>query len=76
VNLLTGIARITPVELTESEQVRLSRQYLGLKYLQSAKSLQVPVPKEADGDTVSGQKLIEFARQIFEVIDNLQGEEK
>jgi hypothetical protein len=36
----------------------------------------VPVPKEADGDTVSGKKLIEFARQIFEVIDNLQGEEK
>jgi transcription-repair coupling factor (superfamily II helicase) len=76
VNLLTGIARITPVELTESEQVRLSRQYLGLKYLQSAKSLQLPLPKGSDGETVSGQALIDFAREIFEVIDNLQGEEK
>jgi transcription-repair coupling factor (superfamily II helicase) len=76
VNLLTGIARITPVDITESEQVKLSRQYLGLKYLQSAKSLQVPLPKGPDGDTVSGKALIDFAREIFAVIGNLQGEEK
>jgi len=74
VNLLTGVARIMPVDLLESDQVRLSRQYLGLKYLQSAKSFQLPLPKGPDGDTVSGKALIEFAREIFEVIDNLQGE--
>jgi hypothetical protein len=44
--------------------------------LQSAKSLQLPLPKGSDGETVSGQALIDFAREIFEVIDNLQGEEK
>jgi transcription-repair coupling factor (superfamily II helicase) len=76
VNLLTGVARFTPVDLTESEQVQLSREFLGLKYLQSAKSLQVPVPKAPNGDTVSGRALVEFARKVFEVIDNLQGEEK
>ena len=76
VNLLTAIARISPVILTESEQVRLSRQYLGLKYLQSAKSMQLPLPKAADGDLVSGKELVEFARQVFEVIGNLQGDEK
>jgi hypothetical protein len=44
--------------------------------LQSAKSLQLPLPKGPDGDTVSGKTLVEFAREIFQVIDNLQGEEK
>ena len=76
VNLLTGVARITPVDLTESEQVKLSGQYLGLRYLQSAKSLQLPLPRGEDGDTVSGRALIQFAREIFEVIENLQGDEK
>jgi hypothetical protein len=73
---LTGVARIQPVTLTESEQVKLSRQYLGLKYLQSANSLQIPIPKNGQGDTVSGSQLVEFAREIFELVAGLQREEK
>jgi transcription-repair coupling factor (superfamily II helicase) len=76
VNLLTAVARIQPVELSESEQVKLSRAYVGLKYLQSANSLQLPIPKSADGDVVSGQELISFAREVFDVIANLQREDK
>jgi transcription-repair coupling factor (superfamily II helicase) len=76
VNFLTAVARIQPVELSESEQVKLSRAYVGLKYLQSANSLQLPIPKSADGDVVSGQELISFAREVFEVVANLQREDK
>jgi transcription-repair coupling factor (superfamily II helicase) len=75
VNLLTSVARFQPVQLTESQQVALSRQYQGLKYLQSANSLQLPIPSSADG-VVSGQDLIAFAREVFEVVAGLQGEEK
>jgi transcription-repair coupling factor (superfamily II helicase) len=76
VNFLTAVARIQPVYLSESEQVKLSRAYVGLKYLQSANSLQLPIPKSADGDVVSGQELISFAREVFDVISNLQREDK
>jgi hypothetical protein len=38
--------------------------------------MQLPLPKAADGDLVSGKELVEFARQVFEVIGNLQGDEK
>lgn len=76
VNLLTGIAKIQPVELSETEQVKLSRQYQGLKYLQSAKMLQIPIPKDSVGDVVSGKALVEFAREIFDVVANSQKEEK
>jgi transcription-repair coupling factor (superfamily II helicase) len=75
VNLLTSMARIQPVVLAESEQVKLSREYLGLKYLQSENSLQFPIPKTADGDTVSGAELVQFAREVFDVVANLQREE-
>jgi len=75
VNLLTTVAKLQPVLLTESQQVLLSRQYQGLKYLQSANSLQLPIPNSTDG-VGSGQELIAFAREIFEVVANLQREEK
>jgi hypothetical protein len=55
--------------------VALSRQYQGLKYLQSANSLQLPIPSSTDG-VVSGQELIAFAREVFDVVANLQAEEK
>lgn len=76
VNFLTAVARLQPVHLTESEQVKLSREYQGLKYLQSANSLQLPIPKTSSGEIVSGSELIAFARKVFEVVSNLQGEEK
>ena len=46
-------ARISPVELAEGEQVRLSHQYPGLKYLQSAKLLTVPMPELADKELIN-----------------------
>jgi transcription-repair coupling factor (superfamily II helicase) len=54
-------ARISPVELQETEQVRLSHQYPGLKYLQSAKLLTVPLPKDAAGETLRDREMIQWA---------------
>lgn len=71
VNLLSQQAKLQPVDLVESEQVRLSRLYPGIKYLQSAKMLQIPIAKDETGETISGQKLIEFAREIFDVLDEI-----
>ena len=76
VNFLTSMAKLQPVDLAESDQVKLSRQYQGLKYLQSAKSLQVPIPKEESGESASGDALLKFARELFDVIAILRGEQK
>ncbi|MCX8530558.1 MAG: transcription-repair coupling factor [Rhodoluna sp.] len=54
-------ARISPVELQETEQVRLSHQYPGLKYLQSAKLLTVPLPKDSAGETLRDKEMIQWA---------------
>jgi transcription-repair coupling factor (superfamily II helicase) len=54
-------ARISPVELAETEQVRLSHQYPGLKYLQSAKLLTIPLPKDASGETLRDKEMIQWA---------------
>ena len=54
-------ARISPVELAETEQVRLSHQYPGLKYLQSAKLLTVPLPKDSAGETLRDKEMIQWA---------------
>lgn len=74
VNFLSSVARLQPVDLAESEQVKLSREYQGLKYLQSAKSLQIPIPKDSSGESILGDELLRFAREIFDVIANLQKE--
>jgi transcription-repair coupling factor (superfamily II helicase) len=75
VNFLTSVARIQPVILTESEQVKLSQNHQGLKYLQSAKMLQLPLPKGSTGEVVSGVELIAFARVVFKELENIQGEQ-
>ena len=54
-------ARISPVELAATEQVRLSHQYPGLKYLQSAKLLTVPLPKDSAGETLRDKEMIQWA---------------
>jgi transcription-repair coupling factor (superfamily II helicase) len=41
--------------------VRLSHQYPGLKYLQSAKLLTVPLPKDASGETLRDKEMIQWA---------------
>ena len=64
-----------PIEIDESTQVQLSRVYPGLKYLQSAKLLQLPIPKNEDGQFVTGENLISFVKEIFEIVKSLKREE-
>jgi hypothetical protein len=66
--------RIQPVDMTESIQVRLSRSYHGLKYLQTARILQLPIPVGPDGAALTGQGLIDFTRQVFEDLAAIQKE--
>jgi transcription-repair coupling factor (superfamily II helicase) len=74
VNLLSNMMRIQPVEMTESIQVKLSRSYQGLKYLQSARILQIPIPAAIDGGTSAGQELIEFTHRVFKDIAAIKKE--
>jgi transcription-repair coupling factor (superfamily II helicase) len=74
VNLLSNMMRIQPVEMTESIQVRLSRSYQGLKYLQSARILQIPIPTGSDGGALNGQALVDFTHRVFEDIAAIQKE--
>jgi transcription-repair coupling factor (superfamily II helicase) len=74
VNLLSNMMRIQPVDMTESIQVRLSRSYHGLKYLQTARILQLPIPVAPDGAALTGQGLIDFTRQVFEDLAAIQKE--
>ena len=54
-------ARISPVDLTESEQVRLSHNYPGLRYLQSSKLLTIPLPQDANGEPLRDKQMIDWA---------------
>ncbi|NBQ93352.1 MAG: hypothetical protein EBU06_05355, partial [Micrococcales bacterium] len=61
--------KLTPVELDEAKQVKLSQQHPGLRYLQSAKQLSVPAPKDESGDQLQDKALIDwttaFLSEIF-----------
>jgi len=74
VNLLSNMMRIQPVEMTESIQVKLSRSYQGLKYLQSARILQIPIPAAIDAGTSTSQALIDFTHRVFQDIAAIQKE--
>jgi hypothetical protein len=74
VNLLSNMMRIQPVEMTESIQVKLSRSYQGLKYLQSARILQIPIPASIDGGASTSQELIDFTHRVFQDIATIQKE--
>jgi transcription-repair coupling factor (superfamily II helicase) len=74
VNLLSNMMRIQPVEMTESIQVKLSRSYQGLKYLQSARILQIPIPAAIDSAISTGQSLIDFTQRVFQDIAEIQKE--
>jgi transcription-repair coupling factor (superfamily II helicase) len=74
VNLLSNMMRIQPVDITEGIQVRLSRSYQGLKYLQTARILQLPIPVAPDGTALTSQGLIDFTQKVFEDLAAIQKE--
>lgn len=60
-NVLGLQAKLQPVELSEADQVRLSHLFPGTKYLQSAKSLMVPSPRDANFEPLRDQAIIDWA---------------
>jgi transcription-repair coupling factor (superfamily II helicase) len=66
VNLLGLIARLQPVDLSESELVKLSHTYPTTRYLKSSNLLTMGIPKsEADG-TIRDREVISFVRNLLE----------
>ena len=60
VMLIGNQVKVSPVELDEAKQIRLSHQYPGLRYLATAKQLTVPAPKEKSGEFLQDRDLIDW----------------
>jgi transcription-repair coupling factor (superfamily II helicase) len=60
VMLIGNQVKISPVDLDEAKQIRLSHQYPGLRYLATAKQLTVPAPKDKTGEFLQDRELIDW----------------
>ena len=58
--LIGNQVKLTPVEIDEAKQVRLSHKYPGLRYLQSAKQLSVPAPMDHQGEPLENKALLNW----------------
>jgi transcription-repair coupling factor (superfamily II helicase) len=68
VNLIANLAKLQPLDFTESEIVRASHSIPGFKYLQSLKQMQVPIPKTDTTDPLPAQQMISFLRNLFDLV--------
>ena len=65
--LIVGqMARISPVELEPAAQVALTHLYPGARYLQAAKTLNVPTPKDASGNPAKDRDAIDWTWALLE----------
>jgi len=60
VMLIGNQVKVSPVELDEAKQIRLTHQYPGLRYLATAKQLTVPAPKDKAGEFLQDKDLIDW----------------
>jgi transcription-repair coupling factor (superfamily II helicase) len=60
-NVLGLQAKLQPVDLTEAQQVKLTHLFPGAKYLQSARTLMVPAPRDANFEPLRDQAIIDWA---------------
>ena len=58
--LIGNQVKLTPVEINEAKQVKLSHKYPGLRYLQSAKQLSVPAPFDQHGEPLENKALLDW----------------
>ena len=59
-NAIGNQIKLSPVELTESDQVRLTHLFPGTKYLHSSKLLTIPAPKDDNYEPIKGQPMVDF----------------
>jgi hypothetical protein len=71
VNLLGLMARIQPVELSDSELVKLSHTYPTTKYLKSSHLLTLGIPKSPAEGTIRDAEVIDFVRKLLEELQEI-----
>ncbi|KAB1650522.1 transcription-repair coupling factor [Pseudoclavibacter endophyticus] len=67
--------KFSPVELTDSRQLRLQRMYSGSKLIEASKSLAIPMLEGRAGLPASDTELIAWVRGILEAIFDVTDEE-
>jgi transcription-repair coupling factor (superfamily II helicase) len=60
-NVLGLQVKLQPVDLTESQQVQLTHLFPGTRYLQSAQTLMVPAPRDANFEPLRDKPIIDWA---------------
>ncbi|NBW73622.1 MAG: transcription-repair coupling factor, partial [Microbacteriaceae bacterium] len=69
VSLIGGQIKLTPVDIDEAKQVRLSQQFAGVRYLKSARMLSAAIPENASGEYLTDRALIDwtvmFLHEVF-----------
>jgi len=60
-NVLGLQVKLQPVDLSEAQQVQLTHLFPGTKYLQSAQSLMVPAPRDANFEPLRDKPIIDWA---------------
>ena len=69
VNLLGMQARVSPIEITDSQLVSLSHQLNGLRYLKSAQLMTLNIPKDADGEPLRDEKVVDWVAELFDKLE-------
>ncbi|MEN9962467.1 MAG: hypothetical protein RIS66_880, partial [Actinomycetota bacterium] len=60
-NVLGLQVKLQPVDLTEAQQVQLTHLFPGARYLQSAQTLMVPAPRDANFEPLRDKPIIDWA---------------
>jgi len=60
-NVLGLQVKLQPVDLSEAQQVQLTHLFPGTKYLQSAQTLMVPAPRDANFEPLRDKPIIDWA---------------
>jgi transcription-repair coupling factor (superfamily II helicase) len=64
-NVLGLQAKLQPVELADSQLVRLAAEYPGTKYLQSAKTLMLTAPRDENLEPLRDTAIIQWVRALL-----------
>jgi transcription-repair coupling factor (superfamily II helicase) len=73
--MLGSQVKITPVALTDAEQVLLSHRLPGSRYMQTSKLLTLPVPKNAAGEPMRDQEVIDYTWALLAKVFVASGSE-
>ena len=67
--MISQTARIAPVDFDEATQIAFSRIYPGCRYLATARVLNVPTPKDQNGEPLKDRAMIDWAWTLLEQLN-------